>query len=93
MDRKCQIDLLSSAVRDYQSGLIPLGMLIDKTEGIFDTFQDRAIRDDFFDARLALEEVYARVQDGNFDFQRYGKPVIDRALKDLLTKADLMQAK
>ena len=93
MDKKRQIGLLLDAVRDYQDGLIPLGVLVDKVEGILDTFHDRSIRDDFFDVRLALEEVYARVQSEDFDFQKYGKPVIDRALKEMQIKADLMQVR
>ena len=68
MGKKCQIDLLVSAVRDYQSGRMPLGVLVGKVEGILDTFQDRETRDDLFDARLALEEVYARMQNEDFDF-------------------------
>lgn len=92
MGKKCQRDLLLDAIRGYQDGLMPLGVLVDKVEGIMDTFQGGAIRDNFFDARLALEEVYARMQSENFDFQRYGKPVVDRALKEMLTKADLIQA-
>ena len=93
MDKKRQIGLLLDAVRDYQDGLIPLGVLVDKVEDILDTFHDRSIRDNFFDVRLALEEVYARVQSEDFDFQKYGKPVIDRALKEMQIKADLMQVR
>ena len=93
MDKKHQMGLLGGAIRDYQGGQMPLGVLVDKVEGVLDTFQDRAIKDNFFDARLALEEVYARMQEENFDFHRYGKPVVDRALKEMLTKADLMQAR
>jgi len=34
MDKKYQMGLLLGAVRDYQNGLIPIGMLVDKVEGI-----------------------------------------------------------
>ena len=93
MDKKRQIGLLLDTVKDYQDGLMPLGVLVDKVEDILGTFQDRSIRDDFFDVRLALEEVHARMQGNDFDFQRYGKPVIDHALKEIQIKADLMQAR
>ncbi len=92
MDKKHQMGLLLDAVRDYQDGLMPLGMLVDKVEGILGILQDRAIKDEFFDALLALEEIYARVQTGYFDFQTDGRPVIDRALKEMLTKGEAFLA-
>lgn len=88
MDKNHQMGLLLGAVRDYQDGLVPLGMLVDKVEGILEILQDRAIKDNFFDALLALEEVYARMRTGNFDFEKDGRPVVDRALKEMLTRAE-----
>jgi len=92
MDRKHQMGLLLGTVRDYQNGLMPLGMLVDKVEGILDIVQDRAIKDNFFDVLLVLEEVYARIQNENFDFEKDGRPVVDRALKEMLTKTEAFLA-
>ena len=92
MDKKHQMGLLLGSVRDYQDGMMPLGMLVDKVEGILDILQDRAIRDELFDGLLALEEVYARVQTEDFDFEKDGRPVVDRALKELLTKGEAFLA-
>ena len=88
MDKRHQMGLLLGSVRDYQDGLMPLGMLVDKIEGILDILQDRPVRDRFFHALLALEEVHARTQTGGFDFEKDGRPVVDRALKEMLTKAE-----
>jgi len=92
MDRKHQMGLLLGTVRDYQNGLMPLGMLVGKVEGILDIVQDRAIKDNFFDVLLVLEEVYARIQNENFDFEKDGRPVVDRALKEMLTKTEAFLA-
>ena len=88
MDKKHQMGLLLGAVRDYQDGLMSLGMLINKVEGILELFQDMVVKDDFFDTLLALEEVYARVRTGDLDFERDGKPVVDRAIREMLIKVE-----
>ena len=87
MDAKYQMGLLLGAIRDYQDGVMPLGMLVDKVEGILNVIQDKMIKDSFFNTLLALEEVYARLQDKSFEFEKDGMPVVDRALKEMLTKA------
>lgn len=81
MRKTHQMSLLLEAARDYQDGSMPLSMLIDKLEGTLKIFEDRAIKDQFFDALLALEEVYARMQDKSFDFKRNGRSVVDRTVE------------
>lgn len=88
MDEKYQVCLLLGAIKDYQSGLMPLGMLVNKVEGILDVLQKESMRDKCFDALLALEEVYARMRTGSFDFEKDGRPVVDRAVQDMLIKAE-----
>lgn len=92
MDKKYQMGLLSGAVRDYQDGLIPLGMLVGKVEGILNIIQDEMMKDRLFNAMLALEEVYARLQYKGFDFEKDGRPIVDRALKETLTQAEAFLA-
>jgi len=50
------------------------------------------IKDKVFNAMLALEEVHARLQDKGFDFEKNGRPVVDRALKEMLIQAETFLA-
>ena len=83
-----QLKLMRSAFEDYQSGLMPLGDLAQRTEGILEVIQDQALRDSLFDDLLALEEVYARTQIGDFDFDKHGKPIVVRAIQGILVKIE-----
>lgn len=83
---------MSGAARDYQDGLISLGVLIQKIEGILEMLGDRTLKDEIFGEFLALEEVYARTRAGDFDFERDGKHVVDRAAKDLISKLEYYSA-
>ena len=37
-----QVNLMSGALKDYQEGLMSLGMLIQKVEGILEIMQDQS---------------------------------------------------
>ncbi|MEO9188576.1 MAG: hypothetical protein ABI224_01030 [Acetobacteraceae bacterium] len=39
-----------------------------------------------FDDLLALDEVHARTRIGDFDFAKYGKPVVDSAVHAIINK-------
>ena len=83
-----QLKLMRGAFEDYQSGLMPLGNLVRKTEGIPDIIQDQTLKDSLFDDLLALEEVHARMQIGDFDFDKHGRPVIIQAIQEILVKIE-----
>ena len=92
MDKKHQMGLLLDAARDYQDGSMPLDILINKIEGVLNVIQDKAIKDQFFDALLAIEKVYARMQDKAFDFERDGRSVVDRTIDEMLPKVEAFLA-
>jgi hypothetical protein len=93
MDKAHQLELLSGAARDYQDGLMSLGILIQKIEGVLEVLNDRTLKDQLFSALLALEEVYARTRIGDFDYNKYGKAVVDRAVDEIISKTESYSAR
>jgi len=88
MDKAHQINLIVGAAQDYQNGLMTLGVLIQKIEGILEILNDRGLKDELFDALLVLEEVYARTRIGEFDFEKDGKAFVERAVSEIIVKAE-----
>ena len=85
MDKTQQASLMQGALRDYQDGLMSLGTLVQKIEGIVEIIQDQHFKDSIFDSIIALEEVYARTRIGDFDFDKDGRLVVDRAVQHILS--------
>jgi hypothetical protein len=90
--KKHQLDLMTGALTDYQTGLMPLGVLIQKIEAILGVLEDDAFEANVFDSLLALEEVYARTQIGAFDFDKLGKAVVDEAVHNIAYQIALYRA-
>jgi hypothetical protein len=93
MDKRHQLSLMRGALEDYRDNLMSLGTLIQKIEGILEIIQDQSFKDGVFDSLLALEEVYARTRIGEFDFENDGKPVVDRAVEQILSKTECYPVK
>ena len=79
---------MRGALEDYQRGLMLLGDLVGETYGILEMIQDQVLKDGLFSDFVALDEVHARVRIGDFDFERDGGPVVDRAVQTMLSKID-----
>ncbi len=86
MDKSRQIEMLIGAVVDYRDKLLSLGVLIQKIEALLGIISDRPLRDLLFDDLLALEEVHARVCNGDFDFDKFGRTVVDAATQSIIDK-------
>ena len=78
--------LLSGVASDYLNGLVSLGVLVQKIEALLGVIGDREFRNALFDDLLALDEVHAMTRIGEFDFAKYGKPVVDSAVHAIINK-------
>jgi len=87
MDTTRQIELMIGAVEDYQHNLMSLQTLIWKIEGIPAVVEDDTLSDELSDAVFALEDVNAHLDMPNYDFESKGRPLVDRAICDILAKA------
>ena len=81
-------DQLINALKGYQEGAISLGELVSRVELSRGQSSDQMLTDYVFDALVALEEIYARTQIGDFDFEKHGRNVVDRTVCELLTKIE-----
>lgn len=80
--------IIRNSIRDYQAGLIPLGELIDRIESLLDAVESQSLRKRLFDHFLALEEVFARTRVGDFDFEKYGRTVVENAIREIWNKTE-----
>lgn len=76
------------ALKEYQDSLISLEALISNIEHSLEIIQDQDLKDSIFDALLALEEIYAHTRIGDFDFEKHGRHVVDRAVREILMKVE-----
>jgi len=74
-----QLNIVNNAIHEFENGFVSLGSLISTMEAILPIVDDPSFGDAIFPQLVALEEVNARLGEGNFDFDRYGRPVIDKA--------------
>jgi hypothetical protein len=88
-----QINLLLGAGRDYQAGLISLDRLIYVIEGIVAVLDDDALYDLLDGERSALELVYADMCNEGRPIDEAERPVVDRAVTDVIAKAEMYLAK
>lgn len=86
MDKSHQMKLISGIAEDYLDGSVTLMVLIQKIEGLLDVMADRDFRAVVFDDLLALDEVYARTCIGDFDFAKEGKPIVESAVRAIMSK-------
>jgi len=89
MTEKRRIDQAAQMVqiiKKYQEGATSLRELVSNVELSLATISDQGLKDGVFDSLVALEEVYARTQIGEFDFEKDGRSVVDRAVRDILSK-------
>jgi hypothetical protein len=88
-----QINLLLGAARDYQNGLIPLGRLIYVLEGILAVLDDQELYDLLGDDFFTLEQIYADMCNEGRALDEAKRPVVDRAVIDVIAKAEMYLAK
>ena len=88
IDKPHQINLLLGAARDYQDGLMSLQTLTWKTEGLLNIIEDGALSRQLSDALFVLEEINAYTYTADYDFESEGKPIVDRAVKEIIAKIE-----
>jgi hypothetical protein len=86
MDKAHQMNLLLGAAKDYQNGLISLGNLIATIVGLLSILEDQVLSDQLFRACFTLEEINAYTFIGDYDFETKGKPIVDRAVNEIIAK-------
>jgi hypothetical protein len=86
MDKARQMNLMLGAAKDYQNGLISLGTLIEKIVGLLSILEDQALNDQLLNACLALEQIYADTCLGDFESEKNGRSVIERAVNEIIEK-------
>jgi hypothetical protein len=77
---------MNKALKNYQGGKISLRELVAHIEHWLEVVSDQALRDSVLDCLVALEEVHARTQIGDFDFEKDGRSVVDRAVNEILSR-------
>lgn len=82
------IELIRSSIAEYQCGVINLGVLIERIETVLDVIESQSLRKRLFDHFLALEEVFARTRVGDFDFEKYGRTVVENAIREIWNKTE-----
>jgi hypothetical protein len=89
IDRARQIQLMLGAVTDYQDGLVSLQTLIWKLNGLLDVIDDQELSDEVDENMCLLEEINAYTcADKDYDFVSEGKPLVDRAVAEIVAKAE-----
>lgn len=88
MDKAFQISLLIGAARDYQDGLMSLQTLIHKIEGLLAVTEEHALAREISNSVCDLEVVNAHIDMADYDFEADGRPVVERAVKDIIAKAE-----
>jgi hypothetical protein len=76
------------AAKDYQNGMMSLGMLISKVEGLLSVIEDDALSDKLSNALFALEEIHAYTTLGDYDFETRGRAVVDRAVNEIVARTE-----
>jgi len=90
IDKVHQIGLMRGAIEDYHNGLMTLAVLVSKIDGLLSVIDDKVLWDKLFDAFCDLEQVNASSQISGYDYEQYGRPVVDRALREIIAKTDRM---
>ena len=88
IDKVYQVRLMRGAIEDYQNRLMSLDILVSKIEGLLSVIDDKALWDQVFDAFFDLEQVNASSCTAGYDFERYGRPVVERAIEEILAKTE-----
>jgi hypothetical protein len=89
LSRQSQLLLVAAkSLQDYRAGLRSLGELIRSLDGVMALVEEAALKDSVFNAQIALEEVYARTLGGDLDFERDGRPVVERAVDQISSVLD-----
>ena len=88
IDKAYQLSLMRGAIEDYQNGLMALDVLVSKIEGLLSVIDDRALWDKVFDAFFDLEQVSASSCVAGYDYEKYGRPVVERAIKEIIAKIE-----
>jgi hypothetical protein len=63
-------------------------MLIHKVEGILAILDGHALEDEISDAKFFIEDVNAHTHMAGYDFQASGKPIVERAVQEIIAKTE-----
>lgn len=77
-----------NALEKYEEREISLRELVSNIENALDRSSDQDLKDGIFDHLVALEEVYAHTRMGGFDFEKDGRSVVDRAIREIRRTID-----
>jgi hypothetical protein len=75
-----QLNILDQELAKFNDGRISLGSLIGTMESIVPLLEDPRFSDALFPHLVALEEVNARLDEKNFDYDAFGRPVVQKAV-------------
>jgi hypothetical protein len=93
IDRVHQVGLMRGAIEDYQNGLMSLPILVSKIEGLLSVVDDKTLWDELFDAFFDLEQVNASSSIAGYDYEKYGRAIVERATREIMTKTELYLAR
>jgi hypothetical protein len=89
LDKKISLaTAILEAAHAYKDGLVPLGGIVNRIEGLLSELDEPLLSDKLFSARIALEEVYAQIRNAGFNFEQFGQPVV---LRSLIEISEIMQ--